>query len=75
MSHDTFSHNTRHQLRQVFAAPRELMAPPDPPRRTTTIPAMRAAPQIFGVAPAPDKACSVSIVISAIFCPASSRIS
>jgi chaperonin cofactor prefoldin len=33
MSHDTFSRNTRNQLRQVFDALRELMTPPDPPRR------------------------------------------
>lgn len=31
--HDTFSRNTRNQLRQVFDALRELMAPPDPPKR------------------------------------------
>ena len=33
MSHDTFSHNTRNQLKQVFDALRELMTPPDPPKR------------------------------------------
>jgi hypothetical protein len=33
MNHDTFSRNTRAQLKQVFDALRELMAPPDPPRR------------------------------------------
>jgi ORF6N domain len=33
MSHDTFSRNTRAQLRQVFDALRQLMAPPDPPKR------------------------------------------
>lgn len=33
MSHDTFSRNTRNQLRQVFDALRELMTPPDPPKR------------------------------------------
>jgi hypothetical protein len=33
MSHDTFSRNTRNQLKQVFDALRELMAPPDPPKR------------------------------------------
>lgn len=32
MSHDTFSCNTRNQLKQVFDALRELMAPPDPPK-------------------------------------------
>ncbi|MBK7000503.1 MAG: ORF6N domain-containing protein [Rhodoferax sp.] len=33
MSHDTFSRNTRNQLRQVFEALRELAAPADPPKR------------------------------------------
>ena len=33
MNHDTFSRNTRNQLREVFDALRELMTPPDPPRR------------------------------------------
>src|SRR3990167_1697030 len=33
MQHDTFSRNTRNQLKQVFDAIRELMAPPDPPKR------------------------------------------
>jgi len=33
MSHDTFSRNTRNQLKLVFDALRELMAPPDPPKR------------------------------------------
>lgn len=33
VSHDTFSRNTRVQLKQVFDALRELMAPPDPPKR------------------------------------------
>lgn len=33
LSHDTFSRNTRHQLKQVFDALRELMTPPDPPKR------------------------------------------
>jgi hypothetical protein len=33
MNHDTFSRNTRAQLKQVFDALRELMVPPDPPRR------------------------------------------
>ena len=32
MSHDTFSRNTRNQLKQVFDALRELMTPPDPPK-------------------------------------------
>ena len=31
MRHDTFSRNTRSQLKQVFDALRELMTPPDPP--------------------------------------------
>ena len=33
MQHDTFSRNTRVQLKQVFDAIRELMTPPDPPKR------------------------------------------
>lgn len=33
MQHDTFSRNTRLQLKQVFDALRELMTPPDPPKR------------------------------------------
>ena len=33
LSHDTFSRNTRMQLKQVFDAIRELMTPPDPPSR------------------------------------------
>ena len=33
MQHDTFSRNTRTQLKQVFDALRELMTPPDPPKR------------------------------------------
>ena len=33
MSHDTFSRNTRDPLKQVFVALRELMTPPDPPKR------------------------------------------
>lgn len=33
LQHDTFAHNTRSQLKQVFEAIRQLMAPPDPPRR------------------------------------------
>jgi len=33
MNHDTFSRYTRNQLKQVFAALRELMTPPDPPKR------------------------------------------
>ncbi len=31
--HDSFSRNTRSQLKQVFDALRQLMAPPDPPKR------------------------------------------
>ena len=34
MNHDTFSRNTRNQLKQVFDALRKLMTPPDPPKRT-----------------------------------------
>lgn len=33
MAHDNFSRNTRSQLKQVFEALRELMTPPDPPKR------------------------------------------
>ena len=33
MSHDTFSRNTRNQLRQIFEALRELATPPEPPKR------------------------------------------
>ena len=33
MGHDTFSRNTRNQLKQVFDALRELTTPPDPPKR------------------------------------------
>jgi hypothetical protein len=33
MNHQTFSRNTRNQLKQVFDALRELMTPPDPPKR------------------------------------------
>jgi hypothetical protein len=33
MQHDTFSRNTRNQLKQVFDALRELMTPPTPPKR------------------------------------------
>jgi ORF6N domain len=33
INHDTFSRNTRTQLKQVFGALRELMTPPDPPKR------------------------------------------
>jgi DNA-binding PadR family transcriptional regulator len=33
LSHDTFSRNTRAQLKQVFDAIRELMTPPEPPKR------------------------------------------
>ncbi len=33
MAHDTFSRNTRIQLKQLFDAIRELMTPPEPPKR------------------------------------------
>ncbi len=33
MQHDTFSRNTRAQPKQVFDALRELMTPPEPPKR------------------------------------------
>lgn len=35
VQHDTFAHNTRVQLKQVFEAIRELMTPPEtPPKRS-----------------------------------------
>jgi hypothetical protein len=34
-SHDNFSRNTRNQLKQVFETLRELMTPPDQPKRPT----------------------------------------
>ncbi|WP_296532046.1 ORF6N domain-containing protein [Rhodoferax sp.] len=33
LTHDAFSRNTRNQLKQMFDAIRELMTPPDPPKR------------------------------------------
>jgi hypothetical protein len=33
LQHDTFAHNTRVQLKQVFEAIRELMTPPSPPTK------------------------------------------
>ncbi len=33
LQHDSFAHNTRTQLKQVFEAIRQLMIPPDPPKR------------------------------------------
>lgn len=33
LSHDAFSRNTRNQLKQVFEAMRELMTPPESPKR------------------------------------------
>lgn len=33
LQHDSFAHNTRAQLKQVFEAIRQLMTPPDPPKR------------------------------------------
>ncbi len=33
MNHDTISRNTRNQLKRVFDALRQLMTPPDPPKR------------------------------------------
>ena len=44
MQHDTFSRTTRNQLKQGFDAPRELMTPPDPPKR----PIRFAAPENKG---------------------------
>ena len=31
--HDASTHNTRAQLKQIFEAIRQLMTPPDPPKR------------------------------------------
>jgi hypothetical protein len=33
VQHDAFSRNTRVQLKEVFEAIRQLMTPPDPPKR------------------------------------------
>jgi len=33
LSHDTFSRNTRAQLKQLIEAVNQLMTPPDPPKR------------------------------------------
>lgn len=33
LSHESFAHNTRNQLKQLFDALRALMTPPDPPKR------------------------------------------
>lgn len=33
LRHDTFAHNTRVQLKQAFEAIRELMGPPEPPKK------------------------------------------
>lgn len=33
LQHDSFAHNTRAQLKQVFETIRQLMTPPDPPKR------------------------------------------
>jgi hypothetical protein len=33
LTHDTFSRNTRNQLKQLIEAVNQLMVPPDPPRR------------------------------------------
>lgn len=33
LTHDAFSRNTRNQLKQVFDAIRDLMTPPEPPKR------------------------------------------
>lgn len=33
MNHDTFSHNTRAQLKKVCDALREVMTSPDPPKQ------------------------------------------
>jgi hypothetical protein len=33
LTHDTFSRNTRNQLKQLIEAVNQLMVPPDPPKR------------------------------------------
>ena len=33
INHETFSRNTRNQLKQLIDAVNQLMAPPDPPKR------------------------------------------
>ena len=33
VQHDSFARNTRAQLKQVFDAIRELMTPPEPPKK------------------------------------------
>jgi hypothetical protein len=33
LAHDTFSRNTRAQIKQLFDAIRDLMTPPEPPKR------------------------------------------
>jgi hypothetical protein len=33
MQHDSLAHNTRAQFKQVFDAIRELMTPPEPPKK------------------------------------------
>jgi hypothetical protein len=33
LTHDTFSRNTRNQLKRLIEAVNQLMAPPDPPKR------------------------------------------
>lgn len=37
MNHDTFSRNTRNQLKQVIETLKELMVPPEPPKRPIVI--------------------------------------
>jgi ORF6N domain len=52
MQHDTFSRNTRAQLKQVMDALRELMVPPEPPKRPIgfVTPEDKAKPKAIKVA-------------------------
>lgn len=55
LSHDTFSRNTRLQLRQLLDAVRELTTPPDPPKRPIGFitPQEKKDDQKFGCSVAP----------------------
>lgn len=54
MQHDTFSRNTRNQLRQVFDALRELTTPPDPPKRPIGFVTTEPAAEVTRRLPAPS---------------------
>lgn len=45
LQHDTFAHNTRAQLKQVFEAIRQLMTPPEPSRRPIGFVTQEATPK------------------------------